>query len=78
MAAKSTTEEWAPAPETVAWLASLPKPGGSGDTAPTSRRDWELVERYRLLVTDLTTLAQWENARLAQEKQEWDQRSKPR
>lgn len=67
---------WSPHPETVAWLESLPfPPGRSAPALPTSRQDWELVERYRLLVTSINHVAQWENARLQQEKQQWEQRS---
>jgi len=67
---------WSPQPETVAWLKSLPlPPGRSAPALPTSRQDWELVERYRLLVASINHVAQWENARLQQEKQQWDQRS---
>lgn len=74
---------FAPSPDTVAWLYSLPLPPGcSSQPVPANPADWALVEQYRLLCQGLTVLGEYARERAKREEagedpfaREWDPRS---
>ncbi|GAA6000236.1 uncharacterized protein JCM10292_004047 [Rhodotorula paludigena] len=74
---------FAPSPDTVAWLYSLPLPPGcSSQPVPANPADWALVEQYRLLCQGLTVLGEYARERAKREEagedpfaREWDPRT---